>query len=269
MTAPEDPNGLREALARADQDDIVGLLEEVAQAMVNRGLHSAAGPARRAARNITALRAERDAARRERLPHMCRDDHPEIRHAVSDDDERCPVCRERDRASAAEAERDAAAKRNAEEFALRSEAPGDPWDMVRHLEEQCLIVVRERDEWKAVADRELGLLRAAEAEAADLRATNRDLHRRAQKAESFRERHRGGIAYLTKRRIEDRRARRAAEAENTRLKAGMEAKDRANDRLTEMVEKLVLNATVGRVPLAIISAANHLLATLSQEQPHG
>lgn len=30
--------------------------------------------------------------------HMCRDDHPQIGHNVSDDDERCPVCRERDRA---------------------------------------------------------------------------------------------------------------------------------------------------------------------------
>nr|USU32975.1 helix-turn-helix domain-containing protein [Methylobacterium sp. OTU13CASTA1] len=59
----------------------------------------------------------------------------------------------------------------------------------------------------------------------------------------------------------------AAEAEITRLKEGMEARERANDRLTEMVEKLVLNASVGRVPLAIISAANNLLATLSQEQP--
>lgn len=68
------------------------------------------------------------------------------------------------------AERDAAALRNAEEFASRSQAPGDPWDMVRHLEEQCLTVVRERDEWKSVADRELGLLRAAEADNTRLKA---------------------------------------------------------------------------------------------------
>ncbi len=43
--------------------------------------------------------AERDAARAERLPHMCRDDHTEIRHADSTH-ERCPLCRmmaERDR----------------------------------------------------------------------------------------------------------------------------------------------------------------------------
>lgn len=33
-----------------------------------------------------------------KLPHMCRDEHTEIRHGLSDDDERCPVCRERDRA---------------------------------------------------------------------------------------------------------------------------------------------------------------------------
>lgn len=38
------------------------------------------------------------------MPHMCRDGHTEIRHALSDDDERCPVCRERQRAEAAEAE---------------------------------------------------------------------------------------------------------------------------------------------------------------------
>jgi hypothetical protein len=63
MTAPEDQNGLREALARADQDDIVGLLGKVAQAMVNRGLHPAAGPVRRAERCITALRTELDADR--------------------------------------------------------------------------------------------------------------------------------------------------------------------------------------------------------------
>jgi hypothetical protein len=49
--------------------------------------------------------AARDAE--ERLPHMCRDNHPVIRHADSGDDERCPVCRERDRADAAVEDRDA------------------------------------------------------------------------------------------------------------------------------------------------------------------
>ena len=29
-------------------------------------------------------------------PHMCRMDHVEIGHAVSDDDERCPLCRMHD-----------------------------------------------------------------------------------------------------------------------------------------------------------------------------
>jgi len=61
----------------------------------------------------------------------------------------------------------------------------------------------------------------------------------------------------------------AAEAEITRLKEGMEARERANDRLTEMVEKLVLNAITGSVPRAIIVAAGDLLDTLSQEHPHG
>lgn len=35
------------------------------------------------------------------FPHMCRDDHPDIGHDT--DEERCPVCIERDRADAAEA----------------------------------------------------------------------------------------------------------------------------------------------------------------------
>lgn len=43
-------------------------------------------------------------AKAQRLPHMCRDGHSEIRHADSGDDERCPVCQERDRAEAALAE---------------------------------------------------------------------------------------------------------------------------------------------------------------------
>ena len=36
-------------------------------------------------------------------PHMCRDGHPEIGHADNGEDERCPVCRERDRVETAEA----------------------------------------------------------------------------------------------------------------------------------------------------------------------
>lgn len=57
-----------------------------------------------AAAHIASIEAERDAAKAKSLPHMCRDEHAEIRHAVSDDDERCPVCRERDDRLAAEAE---------------------------------------------------------------------------------------------------------------------------------------------------------------------
>lgn len=45
------------------------------------------------------------------------------------------------------------------------------------------------------------------------RATQRDLHRRAQKAENFRERHRGGINWLINSKRKERFARRAAEAE--------------------------------------------------------
>jgi hypothetical protein len=58
----------------------------------------------RQASEIARLTGERDRLRRDHLPHMCRDEHTEIRHGLSDDDERCPVCRERDRAEAAEAE---------------------------------------------------------------------------------------------------------------------------------------------------------------------
>lgn len=50
-------------------------------------------------------------------------------------------------------------------------------------------------------------------ELATLRATNRDLHRRAQKAESFRERHGQGILHLIRAKLNARRARTIAEAE--------------------------------------------------------
>lgn len=65
-----------------------------------------AAAADRLARENDALKAENVRLRRERLPHMCRDRHPEIRTADNGEDERCPVCRERDRAVTAEAERD-------------------------------------------------------------------------------------------------------------------------------------------------------------------
>lgn len=60
-------------------------------------------------------RAEEERKRGWNYPHMCRDGHPEIGHALSDDDERCPVCRERDRADAAAEE----ARREERERAAR------------------------------------------------------------------------------------------------------------------------------------------------------
>lgn len=126
MTAPEDQNGLREALARVIDPDAWRVWD--------------AWKERPDGRLYVAAAIYRDKSL-----------------SKADDIIAGPL-------ASLIAERDAAVQRNAEEFALRSEAPGDPWEMVRHLEEQCLIVVRERDEWKAVADRELGLLRAAEAE---------------------------------------------------------------------------------------------------------
>lgn len=62
---------------------------------------------------------------------------------------------------------------------------------------------------------------SAEVEA--LRATNRDLHRRTQKAERFRARHNGSFIYLIKRRLAESRVRRAAEAEVARLIAEVAA----------------------------------------------
>lgn len=45
---------------------------------------------------LASLVAERDAALAQRTyAHMCRSDHAEIGHNVSDDDERCPLCRVR------------------------------------------------------------------------------------------------------------------------------------------------------------------------------
>lgn len=47
------------------------------------------------------------------------------------------------------AERDA---ENTREFAARGQEPDNVWDFVRHVEEQCRTFIRERNEWKAVAD---------------------------------------------------------------------------------------------------------------------
>ncbi len=76
------------------------------------------------------------------------------------------------------------------------------------------------------------------AERDEARAKQRDMHRRAQKAESFRERHRGGFNYLMNGKRKERFARRAAEAslatatsELARLRAEGEAKDRRIARL--------------------------------------
>lgn len=104
-----DTDRLREALAESFQS--LGFSRSDAEV---RAAILLSGPLAPLLAAITAERtrteeaeAERDRARQERMPHMCRDDHPEIRHAVSGDDERCPVCRERDRADAAEAQTDA------------------------------------------------------------------------------------------------------------------------------------------------------------------
>ena len=37
-------------------------------------------------------------------PHMCRMDHPEIGHSVSDNDDRCPLCRALDEIAALKTE---------------------------------------------------------------------------------------------------------------------------------------------------------------------
>jgi len=70
----------------------------------------------------------------------------------------------------------------------------------------------------------------------EARAKQRDMHRRAQKAESFRERHRGGFNYLMNGKRKERFGRCAAEAalataaaEAASLRAEVEAKDRARD----------------------------------------
>ncbi|WP_264045615.1 hypothetical protein [Methylobacterium flocculans] len=51
-----------------------------------------------------------------------------------------------------------------DEATARAREPiGDTWDQIRHLEGECRVFIRERNEWKAVAD-------TAEAELATLRA---------------------------------------------------------------------------------------------------
>lgn len=59
------------------------------------------------------------AARVEPLPHMCHDGHPEIQHSLSNDDERCPVCREQDRVDDARRRAAEAVKAEAQKVALQ------------------------------------------------------------------------------------------------------------------------------------------------------
>lgn len=82
----------------------------------------------------------------------------------------------------------------------------------------CDLVTPARDLRKTVA-RLTAAVETAERERDEARHTNRDLHRRAQKAEAFKLRHRGGFSYVMRRRLQDRRARRAAEARVAVLEA--------------------------------------------------
>ena len=61
--------------------------------------------------SVSKLAKERDAlaAKVQRMPHMCRDDHEEVWHAGSDD-ERCPICKVRDDQEKRIAELEAALK---------------------------------------------------------------------------------------------------------------------------------------------------------------
>ena len=111
---------------------------------------------------------------------------------------------------------------------LASEAPAySPACWHETQVEDLLDLLRIEREAKAAAEARaaqlLADLQRVTAERDEARATQRDLHRRTQKAERFRERHRGGFNYLMNGKRKERFARRTAEARAAQLQAEVEA----------------------------------------------
>lgn len=161
-TPPTVSEAMREAVApvtRAEVRACIGETVPLRRRWVDKLM---AGPIARLSSALAALERE-NATLQERL---------EISHAYNLDGDKVPFpegmpdgieCRDEtirnleDINATLQAERD-------EAIARAREPIGDTWDQIRHLEGECRVFIRERNEWKAVADR-------AEAKADTLRAS--------------------------------------------------------------------------------------------------
>lgn len=127
---------------------------------------------------FTRLRERAEQAERERLPHMCRDMHPEIRHALSDDDERCPVCRERDRADHAEDQFGGAADNLSIAEASLKEARAEIERLTRHaanLDNARFLTAAEAHDLQAQIETHKARIAALETERDEARELLRDI----------------------------------------------------------------------------------------------